>query len=75
MRKLLDDRIDGARGSKDYCRHTLKWPLPDISLTKAPDANAEQIAVADRDQLHCFTPTTLQPRRRLGSAFAPEKQI
>ena len=33
---------------------------------------AEQVAVADRHQLHSFTPTTHQPRRRLGSAFAEE---
>ena len=30
---------------------------------------AEQIAVADRHQLHSFTPTTHQSRRRLGSAL------
>jgi len=33
----------------------------------------EQIAAADRLQHHCFTPTTLQSRRRLGSAFCQKK--
>jgi len=35
--------------------------------------DAQQDAVADRHQLRCFTPTTLQPRRRLGLALAPKK--
>jgi len=36
-----------------------------------PPTNAEQIAVADRHQLHSFTPISLQSRRRLGSTLAP----
>ena len=33
------------------------------------DEEGEQIAVADRHELHSFTPTKHQSRRRLGSAF------
>jgi len=47
--------------------------LMELDLYRGDDdvleSNSEQIAVADRHQHHCFTPNTLQSRRRLGSAF------